>query len=170
MPKTGATPQGPGDFDEVLTKSIGARSVEYIFTSTMSHCYMWKLEPSADINHHRVKLTTAAPNSITLEGTIFTACRTTNILAICTTSAASSTSTSSDYHLIPVSRIQSIDVLSLPNSTNPEEVQQSISRVDLKALKSRETATIRKIKERDATKGKGVTREAQDIFDALART
>jgi len=128
------------------------------------------LNPPADKHRHRVKLVTAAPNSITLEGTIFTACRTTNILAICTTSAASGSSSPSDYHLIPVSRIQSIDVLSLPATTNPEEAQQSISRVDLKALKARETAAIRKIKERDATKGKGVTREAQDIFDALART
>ena len=131
---------------------------------------MCALEYLADTHRYRVKLVTAAPNSITLEGTIFTACRTTNILAICTTSATSGSSSPSDYHLIPVSRIQSIDVLSLPTTTNPEEAQQSISRVDLKALKARETAAIRKIKERDATKGKGVTREAQDIFDALART
>lgn len=129
-----------------------------------------KLLQLIHVHRRRVKITTAAPNSITLEGTIFTACRTTNILAICTTSAASGTSSPSDYHLIPVSRIQSIDVLSLPSTSNHEEVQQSISRVDLKAIKARETAAIRKIKERDATKGKGVTREAQDIFDALART
>jgi hypothetical protein len=131
---------------------------------------LYILDLPADIPIYRVKLTTATPNSITLEGTIFTACRTSNILAICTSSAASASSSPSDYHLIPVSRIQSIDVLSLPTTTNPEEVQPSISRIDLKALKARETAAIRKIRERDATKGKGVTREAQDIYDALART
>ena len=45
-----------------------------------------------------------------------------------------------------------------------------IAKVDTKILKAREQAAIGKIKERDAMKGKGVSRGAQDIFDALART
>jgi hypothetical protein len=45
-----------------------------------------------------------------------------------------------------------------------------ITTVDLKAVKAREAATIKKMRERDATRGKGVTKEAQELFDALART
>ena len=46
----------------------------------------------------------------------------------------------------------------------------SIARVDLRAAKAREEQAIGRIKEHDAKKGKGVGKEAQDIFDALDRT
>ena len=46
----------------------------------------------------------------------------------------------------------------------------SISKVDLDALKAREEQTIREMKKKDAQKGKGVTKEAQEIFDTIART
>lgn len=46
----------------------------------------------------------------------------------------------------------------------------SISKVDLDALKAREEQTIREMKRKDAQKGKGVTRDAQEIFDFIART
>lgn len=42
--------------------------------------------------------------------------------------------------------------------------------MDLKSLEAREEAAIRKVKEKDATKGKGVSKEAQEIFDALHKT
>jgi hypothetical protein len=38
------------------------------------------------------------------------------------------------------------------------------------ALLAREEQTIREMKKRDEQKGKGVSREAQEIFDAVSRT
>lgn len=46
----------------------------------------------------------------------------------------------------------------------------SISKVDLAALQAREEHTIREMKKKDAQKGKGVSREAQELFDAISRT
>lgn len=37
-------------------------------------------------------------------------------------------------------------------------------------MKARETSAIAKLQEAEARRGKGVTREAQDIFDAFSRT
>lgn len=37
-------------------------------------------------------------------------------------------------------------------------------------MKAREEAAIRKMKEKDATRGKGVTKEAQEVFDMIGRT
>jgi protein LSM12 len=49
-------------------------------------------------------------------------------------------------------------------------VLPSISRVDHNAMKVREEAAIRKIKERDASRPKGVSKEGYGVFDAVART
>jgi len=38
------------------------------------------------------------------------------------------------------------------------------------ALMAREEQTIREMKKQDQQKGKGVSREAQEIFDAVSRT
>lgn len=46
----------------------------------------------------------------------------------------------------------------------------SISKIDLAAVQAREEQTIRDIKKKDAQKGKGVSKEAQELFDFLART
>jgi hypothetical protein len=62
----------------------------------------------------------------------------------------------------------------LAHSENPgqgfDAALPSIGRVDIKALKAREEEAVRKLKEKEAMRGKGVTKEGQDIFDALART
>lgn len=116
-----------------------------------------------------MKLTTAAPHSQTFEGTIYTACRITNIIALNTAPPSSNASTPGDFHLIPIARIQSLNVVSLPSGNADEGTQPAIAKIDLKALKAREEAAIRKIRERDATRGKGVSREAQELFDALAK-
>ena len=125
-----------------------------------------------------MRLSTAAPHSVTLEGTLFTACPITNLVAINTIPAPPNPSSvianqPGDYHVILVSRIQSFQVLALsPDQASAgfEGASPSIGRIDTRALEAREQATIRKMKERDATRGRGVGREAQDIFDALSRT
>jgi hypothetical protein len=130
-----------------------------------------------------IRITTALPNHV-VEGTLFTACSITNLIAINTAPASPNgssgvSSQAGEYHIIPVSQIQSFQFLS-PHPTESNRVHgpdlafegssPSIFKLDLDALKAREEAAIRKMKEFDATRGKGVTKEAQDIFDWFART
>lgn len=119
----------------------------------------------------------------TLEGTLFTACPITNLVAINVSPASAAVADvkqaqSGDYHVVPVSRIQSFQILSLPPSTSitsPEpssftDAQPTIQALDPRALKAREAKAIGEAHDREARRGKGVTREAQDIFDAFSRT
>ncbi|KAJ5525489.1 uncharacterized protein N7503_010370 [Penicillium pulvis] len=126
----------------------------------------------------RVRITTAAPTTSTLEGTLFTVCPITNLVAINTSAVTSSTdpkqAQSGDYHVIPVSRIQSFQLLTLPSNSSDSpsftDAQPTIQALDTRALKTREIKAVSEILEREARRGKGVTREAQDIFDAFSRT
>ncbi|KAE8319706.1 hypothetical protein AARAC_006379 [Aspergillus arachidicola] len=121
----------------------------------------------------RVRITTA-PVSTTIEGTLFTACPITNLVAINT--AADTKQTAGDYRIIPVSRIQSFQLLSLAPSSNSAEgpsfadAVPPVHALDIRALKAREANAVGKLQEGEAKRGKGVTREAQDIFDAFSRT
>ena len=134
-------------------------------------------ELGVDRLHDSIKLTTAAPHAQTFEGTLFTACPITNIVAINTRSTSPSTNTAAQpggYHLIPVSRVQSFQIVSLASGTNGSEstiatAQPAIGPVDIKRLKQREEEKIRKLKEDEKNRGKGVTREAQAIFDSFKR-
>ena len=133
----------------------------------------------ADQRLHRVKLTTAAPHSQTYEGSLFTACPVLNIVAINTRNPSSNPSADAavqagDYHIIPVSRIQSFQVIALASNTENgnstiSSAQPPIGPVDIKRLEERERAKINKLKEDEMNKGKGVTKEAQAIFDSFKR-
>lgn len=121
-----------------------------------------------------------APHNNVLEGILFTTCNITNAIAINTATPPPNPSSAlasqpGDYHIIPFAHIVSIELLSagerIPDSgPGFDGALPSISKVDLEAVKAREEATIRKMKEKDAMKGRGVSKEAQEIFDALART
>jgi hypothetical protein len=123
---------------------------------------------------------TRAPNNTVLEGTLFTTCNVTNAIAINTTPSPPNPSSTAatqpgDYHFIPFAHIISFEILGsgerVPDSgPGFEGVLPSISKVDLDALKMREEQTIREMKKKDAQKGKGVSKEAQEIFDFIART
>ena len=93
--------------------------------------------------------------------------------------AAASIVQPGDYHVVPVSHISNFQVLGLPTATdrldgtNPvgfDGALPSISKLDLNALKSREETAVRKIKEKDASRPKGVSKEACDVYDAVTRT
>lgn len=56
------------------------------------------------------------------------------------------------------------------SSTGFDGAIPSIAKVDMAALMAREEQTIREMKKKDAQKGKGVSREAQEIYDAINRT
>ena len=80
----------------------------------------------------------------------------------------------SDYRFIPVSRIQSFQILSLATTPEGSEptfatAQPPLGPVDVKRLKDRESTRITQLKEQAADRGKGVSREAQAIYDALKR-
>lgn len=119
-----------------------------------------------------IRITTVAPNTSTIEGTLFTACPITNLVAINTSTQTPPTPTSlnpsGDYHIIPASRIQSFQVISpAPTVVDGAPALQAL---ETRALKAREASAVAKLQEAEARRGKGVTREAQDIFDAFSRT
>lgn len=94
-----------------------------------------------------------------------------------TVSATASTqSLAGDYHIIPISRIQTFQLLSLALPSNSSEeptftdAEPALHALDLRALKAREVSAVRKLQDREAKRGKGVTREAQEVFDAISRT
>ncbi|KAI5199922.1 hypothetical protein E4T39_05950 [Aureobasidium subglaciale] len=118
----------------------------------------------------RVKLTTVAPHSQTLQGTLYTVCPVRNAVAINTAPAPPNPSSTlanqpGDYHIIPIRHIQSFELISL----DADAAKQPVGTIDMKKLRDREDAALRKLQEQEANKGKGVTREAQQIFDALKR-
>ena len=116
---------------------------------------------------------TAAPQSQTLEGTLFTAEPILNLVAINTSTGTAGISLPSDYHIIPVSRIQAYHIASLSSSSESESsvaaAEPAIAPVDIRRLKERENARIAKLKEEEQNRGRGVTKEGQAIFDALKR-
>jgi hypothetical protein len=126
-----------------------------------------------------VRITTAQPNQSILEGTLFTACPITNLVAINTAPPANpgdaKQAQNGDYHVIPISRIHNFQLLALavPSSSNSSsftDAQPTIQALDTRALKMRESKAIGEAFDREARRGKGVTREAQDLFDAFSRT
>ncbi|KAI9701815.1 MAG: hypothetical protein M1836_001159 [Candelina mexicana] len=111
------------------------------------------------------------------EGTIFAVCPITNIIAINTAppppTPASNTTTNQpgDYHILPISDIRSFEVLSLPlTDVSFDNAVPSIGTVDMKAVKAREEAAIKRLQDKENKRGKGVGKEGQDIFNALERT
>jgi hypothetical protein len=130
----------------------------------------------------RIRITTTLPGHI-VEGTLYTACAITHMVAINTTPIPPNPSTNlssqpGDYKIIPVSSIQNFQIIGLnptsDNVENPdatfENAVPTIAKLDMSVLKAKEELAIRKIKEHNATRGKNVTREAQDIFDWFSRT
>ncbi|KAJ4359255.1 hypothetical protein N0V95_002336 [Ascochyta clinopodiicola] len=127
----------------------------------------------------RIKIT-CAPNNNVLEGTLFTACNTTNAIAINTAPAPPNPSASlstqpGDYHIIPFAHILSFEIVGLgerapESNAGFDGAIPSIAKVDMAALIAREEQTIREMKKKDAQKGKGVSREAQEIYDTISRT
>ncbi|KAK2792675.1 hypothetical protein FQN51_001593 [Onygenales sp. PD_10] len=171
-----AAGKGPGAASSPNTGSSGPVTLEMALSGAIGS---------------RIRVTTAPPTSTTYEGTLFTACPITNLVAINTspppptpiTSDAPALSQPSDYHIIPISRIQNFQLISLApqsssTSSSPSEQNSSpftnaypsIYPLDIRALRNREAAAVAKLHEREQRRGKGVSKEAQDLFDAFSRT
>jgi hypothetical protein len=132
-----------------------------------------------ELTSSSIKITCAPTNNV-LEGTLFTACNLTNAIAINTASAPTNPSAPlasqpGDFHIIPFAHILSFEIVgaserAVEAAPGFDAAVPSISKVDIAALQAREEHTIREMKKKDAQKGKGVSKEAQELFDAIART
>ncbi|KAF2101923.1 hypothetical protein NA57DRAFT_73360 [Rhizodiscina lignyota] len=150
-PKVAAQPQEPNDRDASISKAIGGR----------------------------IRVTTSTNQ--TLEGTLYTACPITNVIALNTTPPPPNPSSNiaaqpGDYHIIPVSQVQSLTILHLPGEPDRldgpgfQGALPSTYKVDTEALNARVDAAVKKLKEKEATRNKGASKEGQEIFDQMART
>lgn len=124
----------------------------------------------------RVKITTTLANHV-LEGTIFAADPVLNAIAINTTPAPPNPSTSlasqpGNFHVVSIPNIQEFKILPGEDGSPDgfESAMPTIAALDLNALKAREESAVRKLLEKEATRGRGVPKEAQEIFDAINRT
>lgn len=151
-----------------------------------------------------IRITTTLPTNNTLEGTLFTACPITNLIAINTAPppTASPTTTTAlppphpgTYHILSIPKIATFTLLSLPpaftrpptatgtgtatatnnpptspTTTDFTAAHPAIAPLDPRALATRTTNAVARLKALDAKRGRGVGREAQDLFDALGRT
>ena len=108
---------------------------------------------------------------MTYEGTIFTSDPITNLLVINT---ATPTAATGDYHIIPVSRLQSINIISVPGGGGSDasfvKATPPIGPLNIASLRAREETAVRRLQQQQLKQGKNVTAEAQEIFNALDRT
>jgi len=100
--------------------------------------------------------------SHTLEGTLFAADASLEIIAIREPQSTGS------FHIIPMSQISNFRLLST-GSGSEEEPQFAAAKVDIEALKAREAKAIADAKNAEANVGKGVSKEAQELFDHMNR-
>jgi protein LSM12 len=131
------------------------------------------------IRKHRIKLTTTAPESKTYDGILYTADPITslvviNVRASLANSSSDGASQPGDYRIIPISRIQSFQIVSLASGNDVSEsgiaaAKPNVTEVDVKRLERRVTDRVQALKEQEKSRGKGVTKEAQAIFDAFQR-
>jgi hypothetical protein len=85
--------------------------------------------------------------------------------------ASNAASKPCDYHIIPFTRIATCQILSLQQSGDGSiaSALPPIGPVDTKQLQKREAQRIQQLKDEENDRGKGVSREAQAIYDALKK-
>lgn len=108
----------------------------------------------------RIRIQTTNPYTPTLEGTLFTACPKTCLLAVTTGTLPSSTT----HHIIPLSSLAAFSIISLPPS--PQQ-PTSLGPVNTTALLARANTALARAKEKATKLNQAVGRETQDVFDAL---
>jgi len=119
----------------------------------------------------RIKLTTATQ---TYEGTLFTADPIINIVVINTLAPNLNTTATQNgnYQIIPISRVQNFSITRATEGNAAQGLaatQPNIGAVDMKQAKQREEARIAKLQEEERHRGKGVTSEAQALYDSFKR-
>ncbi|KAL8993833.1 MAG: hypothetical protein Q9188_007226 [Gyalolechia gomerana] len=121
----------------------------------------------------RIRLQTTLPSHATMEGTLFTACPITNLVAI-TTTTPTSPNTPPTHHILPISSIQNFTLLVVPPASNgfasPPNTAPALGNVPTAALLARADAAVARLKEAASRRNKNVGKEAQDLFDGISRT
>lgn len=119
---------------------------------------------------NRIRIQTTTPQ--TLEGTVFTICPVTSLLAICATSTPTPptnppTTTpappTTKTHIIPLSALTSFTLLPSTTPVQPPPVTP----LKPSTLLARANAALNLAKEKAARINKDVSKETQEIFDAL---
>lgn len=133
-----------------------------------------------------VRITTTLPPSHPITGTIFTVSPLANLLCLNTSpppptptpGPSGAVDQPGDYHILPLSSLSSFQVLSLPSPSSAKDdspgafarALPALKPLDLAALRRREKLAVDAELKRERGRGRGVGRDAQDIYDALART
>jgi len=126
----------------------------------------------------RVRVTLAAPNQTTLEGTVYTADPLTNLLVLNTSTAVPTSITSTllvapagAYRIIPISQLNNIQILSLPPAFAEPTTNAALNTIDTNAVQMRLAKNIAAQHAAQARVGpKGTSPVDQALFDALSRT
>lgn len=121
-----------------------------------------------------IRVTTSVPGTI-VEGTLFTLCKITNLLAIKDVNSPPAPPTPSsaapgNYHLVSLANVTGFEILQPAAEGETEQAVPTITKAENDALNSREANAIREAKRWEASRGKGVSKEAQDIHDHIMRT
>lgn len=101
------------------------------------------------------------------EGSIFTVCPFTNLVAIATNPP------NPVHHILPISSIQSFSIIPPSPVSAPESFTAAsppLSPVSPATLLNRANAAVARLHELAARKNRSVSKDAQDIFDAVSRT
>jgi len=110
---------------------------------------------------NKVKLTISGQKA-TLEGTVYAFSPTSHIVAVNTGSSSSG----STFQFIHASQIVSVVTAS---SEKDADAMAPIPPIDAQSLKTREAAAIERLLAAEQKKGKGVTKEAQEVFNFFDR-
>ncbi|QDS71666.1 hypothetical protein FKW77_007795 [Venturia effusa] len=122
----------------------------------------------------RIKVTTSVPGII-VDGTLFSLCKTTSLLAIKDVNSppappTPSSSAPANYHLVSLVNITAFEILQAAGEGEKEQTIPALTKAENDAFSSREAQAIREAKKWESTRGKGVSKEAQDIHDHIMRT
>ncbi|KAL8813800.1 MAG: hypothetical protein Q9223_006940 [Gallowayella weberi] len=119
----------------------------------------------------RIRLQTVLASHPTMEGTLFTACPLTNLVAIAVPTSPTNPPT---HHILPISSIQNFTLISAPPApgsfASPPNTTPPLSSLPTAALRARADAAVARLKEAASRKNKAVGKEAQDLFDSICRT
>ncbi|KAI8646962.1 anticodon-binding domain-containing protein [Parasitella parasitica] len=119
-----------------------------------------------------IKFKTASNEEI--EGLVYTYDRTTNCIAIDSSPQTPSTSTAAaagrnlSFRIIKISHIK--EIISLGDGISNKKDYLPVNRVQVDRLKVRESEALKGFQSQVSKIGVGVTKEGQDIFNALSKT
>ncbi|KAK3175063.1 hypothetical protein OEA41_002309 [Lepraria neglecta] len=109
-----------------------------------------------------IRIQTTNPANPTLTGTLFTVCPLSNVLALSTLGG-----TTGSFRIIPLNNITSFTLTAPPSITNP---LPPIQPLNINALQARARAALEKAREHAKKINPQASKEAQELFDAIART